>query len=138
MSYPYNRLLTPPFPQVEVTIYQTGTKRAINPLSAEVDTGADITLVPSDYLKTIQADEIYQSRLRSQWGEHRKVSIYSVDLEIAGELLADIEVAADQLSTSVLLGRNATNKLILLLDGPRELTDILTRRPRRLPIAKKT
>jgi hypothetical protein len=46
--------------------------------------------------------------------------------------LPAIEVVADDISDQVLLGRNALNKLILLMDGPRQQTDVLKRRPARL------
>ena len=70
--------------------------------------------------------------MRSQWGEARTVSIYLVDLEVAGHLLPAVEVIADERENEFLLGRNVLNRLILLVDGPRERTDILTRRPVRL------
>jgi len=68
------------------------------------------------------------TRLRSHWGESRPVAVHMVDLEIAGQRLPAVEVVADDLGEDVLLGRNVLNKLILLLDGLRVQTDVLTRR----------
>ena len=49
-------------------------------------------------------------------------------MEIAGQRLPAVEVAADDLGEDILLGRNVLNKLILLLDGPRAQAGVLTRR----------
>lgn len=95
-----------------------------------VDTGADATLVPIQFLQTIEAEEIYRAYLRSHWGERRSIAIYLVDLEVAGHVLPGIEVIGDALSDDVLLGRNVLNRLILLLDGPAGNADILTKPPR--------
>jgi hypothetical protein len=77
----------------------------------------------------IEADEIYTAKLRMHWGEAEAVSIHLVDLDVAGYRLPAIEVVADDYSGQVLLGRNVLNKLILLLDGPQNRTDVLEKRP---------
>lgn len=53
-------------------------------------------------------------------------------MEVAGEMLPGVEVIADDHGTDVLLGRNILNRLLLLLDGHRLQTEILTRYPERL------
>lgn len=53
---------------------------------------------------------------------------------IGNERLSAIEVAADKQDNRILLGRNLLNRLILLLDGVHASTDLLTRRPSRLPV----
>jgi predicted aspartyl protease len=96
-----------------------------------VDTGADATLVPSAQLQTIKAEEINRARLRSHWGEARLAIVYLVDLQIADHLLPGVEVIADDQSVEALLGRNALNRLTVLLDGPQEQADVLLQRSRR-------
>ena len=132
MSYPYDTAFAWPFPSLPVTIYPVGEAAATTTLLALLDTGADATLVPTDQLKTIQADELYQTQIRSHWGEWRPATVHMVDLEIAGQRLPGVEVVADDAGDSVLLGRNILNRLILLLDGPGVVTDVLARRPSRL------
>ena len=87
--------------------------------------------MPAQQLQAIKAEEIYRARLRSHWGESRTAAVYLVDLQVAGADLPGIEVIADDLTEDVLLGRNALNRLILLLDGPAGQADVLTKRPRR-------
>ena len=131
MPSSYDPTFTPPFPRlpVIVTTIESGAQSAA--LSGLIDTGADATLMPQAQLRAIKAKEIYWARLRSHWGESRAVSVYLVDLQVAGHNLPGIEVIADDLMEDVLLGRNVLNRLLLLLDGPAGEVDVLTKRPGR-------
>jgi predicted aspartyl protease len=130
-SYPHDSTFVHPFPTLPVVIRQVG-EAAERSLSALLDTGADVMLVPTVHLKAIQADELYNTRLRSHWGEWLPVTVHMVDLEIGEQHLPGVEVVADDTGDTILLGRNVINKLILLLDGPGSQTDVLTRRPLKL------
>jgi predicted aspartyl protease len=132
MPHTYDASFTLSFPVLPVVIHQVEGGLTTSPLSALVDTGADTTLVPIEFLKTVKADEIYTSRMRTHWGEWHPVAVYLVDLEVAAHRLPTVEVVADDYDDRVILGRNVLNKLILLLDGPSSQTDILIRRPVRL------
>ena len=131
MSYQFDSRFIPSFPALPVAIQSidSGVKSVV--MNAYVDTGADSTLVPLSLINSIGADMYYVARLRSHWGEHREVSLYLVDMEVAGEVFPGVEIVADELNTEMLLGRNILNRLLLLLDGPGNQTDVLTRRPER-------
>ena len=131
MSFSYDQTVLPPFPRLPVVVTLPESSARSPALSGLVDTGADATLVPAKQLQAIEAEEIYQARLRSHWGESRTAAVYLVDLQVAGYNLPGIEVLADDLTEDVLLGRNALNRLILLLDGPAGQVDVLLKRPRR-------
>lgn len=131
MPFSYDQAFAPPFPRLPVIVTQVEGSIQAPALMGLVDTGADITLIPAGQLRAIAAVEIYRARLRSHWGEGRTVSVYLVDLQVAGYNLPGIEVIADDVSESVLLGRNALNRLILLLDGPARQADVLSKRPSR-------
>ncbi|MBI5650440.1 MAG: hypothetical protein HZC40_08355 [Chloroflexi bacterium] len=49
-------------------------------------------------------------------------------IEVVG---VEDESAEDDQAQEIILGRNVLNRLILLLDGPNEQTEILERRPSR-------
>ncbi len=125
MSYPYDATFAIPFPSLPVVIRQIDGSAATSDLVALVDTGADVTAVPRNYLRMVQAEEAYTARIRSHWGESWPVSVYLVDLEIAEQLLPAVEVVGDDETEDILLGRNVLNKLTLLLDGPHETIDVL-------------
>ncbi len=119
------------FPSLPVTIRQTEGEQATAELPALLDTGADATLVPTVHLESVGAERIQWARIGSHWGDWRSASIYVVDMEIAGHILPAVDVVGDEAGDTILLGRTVLNLLILLLDGPRQQTDVLARRPLR-------
>lgn len=128
-SHPHNRQHTPPIPTLEVRLRASDDSHAGGPLSALVDTGADITLIPLTYLEQIEAPELDEVRLRSHWGHTTTVTTYLVDIELSTSALPGLEVVGDLYADEIVLGRDVLNRLLLLIDGPRQITDILLRRP---------
>ena len=64
--------------------------------------------------------------IRGQWGEPLQVTRYVLDLHLDNSMvLPSIDVVSDPVGREVILGRNVLNKLRLLLDGPRQVTEIL-------------
>lgn len=132
MAYPYRGYLPWPFSALPVTLYREDNVAISPPLVALLDTGADSTFVPANFLEQGGAERLRGARVRSHWGEYHSVTLYLIDLTVADEHLAGIEVVADKGGNEVILGRNVLNKLILFLDGPKQQIDLLTQRPRRL------
>jgi len=123
---PPARFARPPvFPRLPVIVYAVAGSAKTESLTAEVDTGADTTLVPLTYLHQVQAEDIYTARLRGHGGTTYPVSVYLVDLEVAGKQLPGVEVVGDPYSTVILLGRNVLNHLNLLIAGPDQRTILL-------------
>lgn len=96
------------------------------PQVAIVDTGADMTMAPAAILTDLQAQELQETNLISQWGDAHPVILYIVDLEIDDQVLPGMLVAGDDTATEVILGRNVLNLLPLFLDGPQHQTHLLT------------
>lgn len=131
MATEYDRSYLPLFPRLTVAMSLPDSGLRSPSLWGLVDTGADVTLVPRHQLQALNAGALYRARLRSHWGEPRPVTVYLVDLDVAGHTLPGVEVIADDLADDVLLGRNVLNRIILLLDGPAQQTEVLSKRPRR-------
>lgn len=129
MGQPYDASYPMPFPVLPVVLRQIDGSAKTSPRSALVDSGADVTIAPKALLTTVGAEEIFSGYLRAHWGGRRPVTVVLVDLEVEGQLLPGIEVVGDEQGQDVLLGRNVLNKLIVLLDGPGRVTDVLPRRP---------
>ena len=121
---PYSRHLTPPAPVLDVTIQTFEAEHRIQ-VNALVDTGADATIVPLQLLQTIAAQPAFTSILRSPWGEKRQVLLYLVDIGIAEITLPGLYVVGDEAGDDVILGRDALNRLRLLLDGPAQILQVL-------------
>lgn len=124
-SYPYSSEYSPAAPVVEIRLGAPGTSPRLGPLEALVDTGADSTLIPIEYLKRIEARKVDRATLRSQWGERRSVSLYAVAMEIGHKHFSATWIIGDEIGDEVILGRNVLNRLRLLLDGQAAMTEIL-------------
>ncbi len=128
-SYSHGSDHYPPIPVLEIRLGVPDVETLSGVVAALIDTGADITLAPQALLEEISAPELDEVRLRSHWGEYTTVITYLVDIALDTGVLPGVEVVGDMYGSTVLLGRNVLNKLLLLIDGPRQITDILTRRP---------
>lgn len=129
MSVPYNTDYTPPIPVLSIRLAAPGEASQVEPLSAILDTGSDGTLIPSQYLERVEAIDLGDAVLRSVLGEAREVHLYEVDMYIDSLLLPSVVVVGNDHDDEVLLGRNILNKLILLLDGQRNETELFEQRP---------
>lgn len=91
---------------------------------ALVDSGADGTIIPINYLEEIQASPTTEMTIRSQWGERHRVMLYLVDIQIGNLVLPGLEVVGDEISDEIILGRDVLNRLRTLLDGPGEIVQV--------------
>jgi len=123
-DFPYSAAYSPPAPACELTLINERAGHRVT-VTAILDTGADATIIPVRYLRELRAQRAIETGLRSQWGERRSVYLYLVDLQIADVLLPSLYVVGDELGQECILGRNALNRLRLLLDGPEALTRLL-------------
>jgi predicted aspartyl protease len=123
--YAYSSQHFPAAPVVDIGLGAPGTTPTLGPLKAFVDTGADATLIPTEYLRQVGARKVDQAVLRSQWGERHPVSLYAVAMEISQHHFAAAWVVGDEVGSEVVLGRNVLNRLRLLLDGPAAMTKVL-------------
>jgi hypothetical protein len=132
-GHPHQSAYTPPIPALEITLQDPDGNLSVGPLEAVLDTGADISLVPVTLLEQLAAPEQDEVRLRSHWGDYTIFTTYLISIQLGSEILPGIEVVGDLSSQrEVLLGRDVLNKLLLLIDGPQQRTDLLSHRPRRL------
>jgi hypothetical protein len=113
MKYPYDANYQPPFPVVQVVFHNS-------------EEGLHTTAVPIAYLQQIFAPALIDTRIRSHWGEWRSAQLFVVDLELDGLRLPSVLVVGDEQGDEIVLGRNVLNELCLFLDGPANLTEILS------------
>ena len=130
MSEAYLTSYFPPIPALTIHLAPVGEALQIGPLTAIVDTSADATLVPLKYLDEIEVPADYPAQLRGPWGGARRVQVYTIDIVISDMRLPGIEIVGDEMGHEVILGRSILNRLVLLLDGPGQQSDIYGQRPR--------
>ena len=124
MKFPYDSHYSPPAPSVEIWLGTPGESLASGPHSALVDTGADISIIPAKHIRPLQAVPDDYRYLRSQWGERRRVAIYSLDIGIGNMRWPSVEVVADEHGAEIILGRNVLNRLLVTLDGPKRVLEM--------------
>jgi len=109
----------PPAPVAYVTLRNPATGALLSDVPMLIDTGADVTLLPSDTLEQlgIPAEEDSDFEVQVFDGEIKrlrlaKMELYVLGKKFAGEyLLVDLPIG--------ILGRNILNNIRILLDGPR-------------------
>jgi len=116
----------PPAAVIEIRLAAPGAVQTAGPFLALIDTGADASLVPKSILLTLGAPSMFEAHLRSPWGELHAVVMHLADVLIESERLPAIELAANDNDDEFILGRNILNKLSLFLDGPQQVTQLLS------------
>lgn len=124
MKFTYDKIYVPSAPKIMIHLAFPDRSFSIGPLAAFVDTGADSTIVPIRHLRVLRAIAIENANLRSQWGEHRRVKIFRVDIGIGDIRFPSIEVVGDDRGNEIILGRNLLNKLVITLNGPKQELEI--------------
>lgn len=123
MKFAYDTGYQPPAPSIEIQLAVADTSHTVGPV-AFVDSGADATIVPAQYLRSLPIQVDNRKYLRSAWGERRIVEIYYLDVVVGTVRLPAIEIVADQLSDEVIVGRNILNKLHVVLNGPAQTLEL--------------
>lgn len=124
MKTVYSHDYAPPAPVLEVSLAAPSEPAQVGPLVALIDTGADGTFVPTPLLEVLGVPVIYSTNVRSHLGEHlRRVSVHKIDLILGAIRLPNVDVVSDDWGDEIILGRNALNKLRLVLDGPKQITE---------------
>ena len=124
MKYAYDAQYVPPAPVVEILLGAPEEPYSVGPLHTIVDTGADATLVPLGHIKSLGLPIDNRKYLCSQFGERILVDVYTVDIGLDGLRFPLIEVIADESGNEAILGRNIPNKLVVTLDGPRQVLEL--------------
>jgi predicted aspartyl protease len=124
IRYRYNQQVSPPAPFVHVTIRRPGDETSVRDLPAQIDTAADMTVIPwriVEDLQLLQHDEI---ETLGFGGHVASVTSFLVQLQIHQIEPVTVEVLADRDEPYVLLGRDMLNRHRVVLDGPQSILEI--------------
>lgn len=137
MSIPYSSRKYPPAPILNIRLSQIEESPLERVFQALVDTGSDFSLAPRRILIELDALEYEVTSVRGLWGARQQATMYLVDIHLENGILPAVEILGVNdggfafENEEIILGRNVLNKLILLLEGPKQQTTILERRPLR-------
>ncbi len=118
--FEYSREYEPAAPVIYVNIKtRYGTSGAV---PAFLDSGADGTIVPLNILQQIGARYIDKRQLSGITGGPQIVGLDPIQIQIGEETIYGIDAAG--YGEEIILGRDALNQLVLLLNGPALATEI--------------
>lgn len=120
MKQPYSDNHTPAAPVLQIRLVLPGHNFGKRYLSALVDTGADLVIVPTRALNQLRSEAVNYVRMRGQWNEPREMELHTLDIEIGSLRYPAINVVADDQGSEIILGRNLLNKLVITLNGPEQ------------------
>jgi predicted aspartyl protease len=124
--YQYDQSHNPPAPYAPLTIYPPpGVDEEPITVSALVDTGADHTCLPYDYLSSLQLIPNSPAQLETANGAIVSCLLYSVDLEFHQQRFPMITVVEVATGSEALIGRDIIRAFRLELNGPQAYLDIL-------------
>jgi Aspartyl protease len=113
----YDLGLDPPAPIAEVTVSDPTKAAAHEPPAGKLDTGADITVIPTWLVTRLGLRPRGRAWTRSFDGSFSPRLVYYPRLSVEGYDLPAVRcVATDR--RDVLLGRNVLNRFVIVLNGP--------------------
>jgi hypothetical protein len=103
---------------VYVTLRCPETGLGVDNFPAELDTGADRTVIPAKVAKDLKMQPLRQLAVAGLGADVRREETFLVQLAIRGLGSLDLEVLGVPGESYVLLGRDVLNRYRILLDGP--------------------
>ncbi len=123
--YLYDVSRDPPAPVLPIRVGAPGADSAML-LTALVDTGADISVVPVEVPRRLGLPVIGQISVRGLAGTTRRVPVYGAEIETEmGRLPAELIGVGQE----VIIGRDFLNLWTLFLRGPRRVIEIIQGKP---------
>jgi predicted aspartyl protease len=124
IRYLYNRQVNPPAPFVHVTIRTANASKELSEYPAQIDPGADRTVIPWQAVEELGLDEIRRLPIGMVGGQILNMPTFLVQIQIRQLESLALEVLGDKEERFTLLGRDILNNFRLLLDGPQLALEI--------------
>jgi predicted aspartyl protease len=118
IRYKYNTQVDPPAPFVLVTLRNPADGAELREVPAQIDTAADLTVLPSRFAHDLGLSEIGQARIVGLGGVSYSASVFVVLLGIHDSSPTPLRVVSSVDEPWVLLGRDVLNTRRMVLDGP--------------------
>jgi len=123
LIHPYSDTFDPPAPCLSVYLIHPRRPDATLTLSAQLDTGADITVVPQIAVDRLGLSRVGDALIAGYDDASTLLPLYYFDLNIDDELIRAVKAVAYR-GDLVILGRDVLNHFRALLDGPALVFDL--------------
>jgi hypothetical protein len=123
LLFEYDRSYDPSMPVATVTIRKIQSPHQ-RTLTAIIDSGADVTMIPRKELQALQIPQSTWAQLRGVAGISYRVPVYTVGLAIGSVAVGAVRVVGDTQNQPMILGRDVLNLLVLTLNGLAGMVEI--------------
>lgn len=127
MILPYNPRYDPPAPFLKILIANRLQRRRRVTLSAMVDTGSDVTAIPSHLIQPLDLYPTGKIFLEDVTLQTMAIHLYGIRLTIMNTVFDDFEVITTELDHA-LVGRDLLNQFHIELDGRSQRLTVLSYR----------
>jgi predicted aspartyl protease len=124
IRYRYAQQLNPPAPFVHVTLRCPATGARAPDLAAQVDHGADRTVLPGQVVEALGLVEDGRAQFQGFAGEIVELPIFLVEVQVHDLAPQLTRAVLGQHEPHILLGRDVLNTHRVLLDGPQLALEI--------------
>ena len=123
-TYDYNRHYIPAAPFLDIVVSSEFELALSVALTAQVDSGADATMLPLSLLKQIQAEYEDTQIMITASGQREVVDLYAAKIEVVEQIFY-LSVVALKGEQEAIIGRDVLNDLKITLNGPANTTEII-------------
>jgi predicted aspartyl protease len=124
IRYRYAMEAQPPAPFVNVTVRCPTTGRHVEQSLAQVDPGADCTVLPSSVVTALALVQVGLYECRGFHGEIVLLPVFLVKVSIHDLPAVEVRAVLGERESYILLGRYVLNAHRIVLDGPRLALEI--------------
>jgi hypothetical protein len=124
IRYRYSRHLGPPAPFVNVTLSCPQTGNRLTDLPAQIDTGADRTVLPGRVVRQLGLVEDGRLLFQGFAAEVVELPIFLIEVHIHDLAPLMVRAALGEHEPHILLDRDVLNAYRILLDGPQLAMEI--------------
>jgi predicted aspartyl protease len=124
VRYRYNAQVEPPAPFIHATVSHPEREEAIADLPAQLDTAADMTVVPEEVIKRLGLVPIEEVPVGGFGGQVTEFPAYFVEITLRDMRTVSVKVLGSRDEPYILLGRDVLNEFRIVLDGPQCLLEI--------------
>jgi predicted aspartyl protease len=122
-TFAYNTSYAPAAPFAELLVHDDDGRIAPIPIAAQIDTGADMTMLPIAVLEQVGA-RFEGTRVAYDFSGQRHIAdLYAVLLSFAGRKFYLPVIAQENVSEGI-VGRDILNDFVLTLNGLAHVTEI--------------
>lgn len=112
----YDSSYNPAMPVLEIRIGRSASDLPIT-LTAVLDTGADGTIIPIQYLRRLRIRRRRLKWLLSVTGERYQVGVFPIAVQIGNARPLYLDVVSSEQVDEIIVGRDVLNQYIITLDA---------------------